>query len=207
MASAVNDAFEDLVNRARRRDHAALQQLFQQCRDELRAHAERELDSRLHVRFDASDIVQQTLLEAQRDLPSFRGSRSAEWWGWINHILENNIAEEVAKHLLAQKRDLRKERSLDQSNVHAGALKQLLEAQLSSPIRCAMRQEEKQMLGQAIEALPVAQREAIRMRYLREMSLAEIADVMGRTELAVAGLLKRGLTKLREACHFSNEGR
>jgi RNA polymerase sigma-70 factor (ECF subfamily) len=54
------------------------------------------------------------------------------------------------------------------------------------------------VLAQAVETLPEDQREAIRLRYLEGWSLAQIAEHFDRSQVAVAGLLKRGLRGLRE---------
>lgn len=113
--------------------------------EQLRPQAKAQLDSQLRARVDASDVVQQTLLEAQRDLPAFHGNVSAEWWAWIRRILENNIAKEVRMHLLAQKRDLRRDQSLDDSRGEAGTLKLFLVGQLTSPSQKAMRQEARRV--------------------------------------------------------------
>jgi RNA polymerase sigma-70 factor (ECF subfamily) len=198
------DGISQLLELARTGDAAAQEQLFALCREQLYPQAKHQLDSQLRIRVDASDVVQQTLLKAQRDLPAFQGQESAEWWAWIRRILENNIAEEVRKHMLAQKRDLRRDQSLDDSRGDAGPLKQYLAGQLTSPSQKAMRREARRVLKQTIETLPAAQREAIRMRYLQEMPLSDIAEVMGRSELAVGGLLKRGLQSLRKGPELKN---
>jgi RNA polymerase sigma-70 factor (ECF subfamily) len=198
MSDIPPEQVHELLARARAGEAAALEQLFALCREELRQHAERQLDSQLQKRVDASDVLQQTMLDAQQGLPDFQGQVSAEWWGWINRILHNNIVEEVRKHMLAQKRDIGKDRSMDDSRARGGALKLLLSGQLSSPSQKAVKREQREAILQEIEQLPASQREAIRMRYLQEMPLAEIAEVMERSELAVGGLLKRGLRCLRD---------
>lgn len=205
MSDLPPDQVLPLLERARAGDAAALEQLLALCREQLRQQAEHQLDSQLHQRVDASDVVQQTMLDAQRDLPDFQGHVPAQWWAWINRILENNVVEEVRKHMLAQKRDVRKDRSLDDSRGRGGALKLLLSGQLSSPSQKAVKGEQREALLQDIEKLPASQREAVRMRYLQEMPIAEIAEVMGRSELAVGGLLKRGLQGLRDMQRPSEE--
>ena len=62
-----------------------------------------------------------------------------------------------------------------------------------------MKSEAAAVLALCLEKIPDTQREAIRMRYLEGMSLKNISDRMGKSEMAVAGLLKRGLQGLREA--------
>jgi len=47
--------------------------------------------------------------------------------------------------------------------------------------------------------LPEDQRLAVELRYLREMSVAQIAEHMERSKASVAGLLQRGLRVLRTA--------
>jgi RNA polymerase sigma-70 factor (ECF subfamily) len=58
-------------------------------------------------------------------------------------------------------------------------------------------------LAEAIESLPEDQREAIRLRHLEGWTLEQLAVRFGRSESAVAGLLKRGLRGLRH--HFRGE--
>jgi RNA polymerase sigma-70 factor (ECF subfamily) len=61
------------------------------------------------------------------------------------------------------------------------------------------RQDELLRLAQALEKLPDAQREAVELHYLQGLPLADVSTRMGRTRPAVAGLLQRGLTALRES--------
>lgn len=74
-------------------------------RSRLRLLAEIELSPRLRVKEDASDIVQQSLLEAHRDLPAFRGQTDAELYGWLKTILARNLLN-VARHYHTQGRDI-----------------------------------------------------------------------------------------------------
>jgi RNA polymerase sigma-70 factor (ECF subfamily) len=61
-----------------------------------------------------------------------------------------------------------------------------------------MKNEAAVVLAACMDQLPGSQREAIRMRYLEGMPLKEISERMGKSEMAVAGLLKRGLRGLRD---------
>ena len=179
----------DLLNRACQGDGAALGELLAECRPYLRVMAERKLDSAVGARIDPSDVVQLTCLEAHRDMPKFRGDELAEFMGWVHRILENNAAQMVQKHIVAQKRTVRKETSLW---TFVGLLV------LPTPSRRAMRQESAIRLAQALERLPDDQRQAVRLRHLEGKSLAELAASFERSEVAVAGLLKRGLQGLRK---------
>ena len=68
----------------------------------------------------------------------------------------------------------------------------------SSPSAHAVRHEELNRLAVALTELPQDQRTAIELHHLHDCSVAEIGQQMGRTEPAVAGLLRRGLKRLRE---------
>jgi RNA polymerase sigma-70 factor (ECF subfamily) len=74
-----------------------------------------------------------------------------------------------------------------------------LAAEQSSPSQRAERNEEAFQLAIALEALPEAQREALVLQHWHGWSLAQIAEHLGRSRSAVAGLIKRGLQQLREA--------
>src|SRR5262249_47207336 len=69
------------------------------------------LDARLRGRLDASDVVQQTLLEAHRDGADFRGGTDAERAAWLRQILARNLANAARDHGRG-KRDVGRERSL-----------------------------------------------------------------------------------------------
>ena len=76
-------------------------------------------------------------------------------------------------------------------------MRERLESRQSSPSSRAMRGEAAVRLAQAMDRLPTDQCEAIRLRYLEGSSLTQIATEMQRSEVAAAGLLKRGLRGLR----------
>src|SRR5262249_5694549 len=104
----------------------------------------------------------------------------------------------IRDHALLQKRNVHRERSLDDSQGGGGApLKQELDAGFSSPSQKAIRGEEAQRLTRALTALPDDQREAGRLRHLQGWALADIAGHLGRTPAATAGLIKRGIQALR----------
>lgn len=197
--------FEALLVRARAGDAEAIGQLLQHYRDYLHLIAQRRLVGRLRARVDASDIVQQTLLEAQQDLPAFRGESEDELVAWLAKILHNNVYQTIQRHLLAQKRSAKKERSLDEPLAEGRTLGNYLAADWSSPSQRAMRGEAAVRLARAIRQLASDQQEAVRLRHLEGMSLKQIAQEMDRSEVAVAGLIKRGLQRLREILAESSE--
>ena len=179
-------------------DGEALGTLLQKYRPYLRVMAQRRLDSRLKIRVDPSDVVQTTFLEAHRDLAGFRGKSQGELVAWLRRILDNNLAQAIQRHVFAKKRSIRREKSLDDAVGTSHVLADFLAADQSSPSRRVMRGEAAIRLTVAMQRLPRDQHEAVRLRHLEGCSLAQIAERFGRTEVAVAGLLKRGLRGLRK---------
>ena len=153
---------------------------------------------RLRVKESPSDIVQQSLLEAHRDLPSFRGRSDAELVGWLKTILARNLLN-VARHYRTAKCDIRREQSLAESLEQSSArLDQWLSIDQSSPSQRAERNERVVALADALALLLDQERTAILLKHFRGWSLQEISEHIDRPVTAVAGLLKRGLKKLRD---------
>ena len=166
-------------------------------RSYLRLLAKMQLDERLHRKMDPSDVVQQTLLQAHRALGDFRGSTDAEMAAWLRQILARNLAHAV-RDFGRDKRNINRERSLEEAvNASSVRLEAWLAAEQSSPSQKAQRNEQLLQLCEALDQLPESQREAVQLHYWQDCALAEIAEQMDRTPAAVAGLLKRGLRKLR----------
>lgn len=194
---------DDLIAEARAGNDEALGLLLDRYRPYLRLLAQRRLGPDVQARVDPSDVVQRAFLDIHRDWGSFRGQAEAELIAWLRRVLENNAGEILQEHIVAKKRSTRNEKRLTESPDGSQPLANMLEADQSSPSQRAMRGETAIRLAQAMETLPESQREAIRLRYLEGWPLAEISRHLERSEVAVAGLLKRGLRGLRK--YFDNE--
>jgi RNA polymerase sigma-70 factor (ECF subfamily) len=190
-----------LLEQARQGDREALGRLLETQRAALRRLAERQLHGPITVRVDASDIIQQTFLEAHRSFPQFAGLEARELAAWLQIILDHKVAGAIRDHTLLQKRNVHRDRSIDDSHGGLASLKQQLDAGLSSPSQRAIRGEEEEQLAQALTVLPDDQREAIRLRHLEGRALSDIAQQLGRTPAATAGLIKRGMQTLRRRLH------
>jgi RNA polymerase sigma-70 factor (ECF subfamily) len=160
--------------------------------------ARTRLGHRLQSKLGASDVVQQTMLEAHQGLGQFRGRSEAEMAAWLRQILARNLAN-AARDFSRLKRDAGRERSLEAALEDSAArLEGWLAAGPSSPSQGAVRQEDALRLAQALEELPTAQRAAIVLRHIDGLSLADIAGQLDCTTAAVTGLLHRGLKNLRK---------
>jgi RNA polymerase sigma-70 factor (ECF subfamily) len=174
---------------------------LEQFREYLRLLARLQLGPRLRGKLDPSDVVQQTLLEAYAKRQQFRGDGEAAWLAWLRQALAHNLADALRAFGQA-KRDVGLERSLEDA-IHdsSSRVQAWLAAEQSSPSQRAERHEEAARLAEALAALPEDNREALVLHYFQGMPLAEVADELGRTTAAVAGLLKRGLKQLRSRLH------
>jgi RNA polymerase sigma-70 factor (ECF subfamily) len=180
---------------------------LERFRDYLRLLAEMHLDRRLQAKLDASDVVQQTLLEAHRDQDKFRGQTDEELAAWLRQALVNNLAN-AARDFARAKRDVRREQSLPASIGHSSCrLEAWLASGDSSPSHRAERNEQLRLLADALAQLPPAQHEVVVLRYLHGWPIADVANHLGRTSPAVAGLLHRALVQLRGklSCLDGNE--
>jgi RNA polymerase sigma-70 factor (ECF subfamily) len=186
---------------AKQGDENARGELLNTFRPYLNVIAQRMLDDRIQGRLDFSDVVQATFLEASRDFHSFRGETVESFLAWLRNILKNNISTAHQEHLATQKRSARREVSMAAPAGDNGSEVQLANmrpAETSTPSQRLMRDEAAVVLANCMEQIPDTQRDAIRMRYLEGMSLKEISQKMDKSEMAVAGLLKRGLQGLRD---------
>src|SRR5262249_9170659 len=145
-------------------------------------------------KLDASDVVQQTLLQAYQGLKQFRGETDADLAAWLRRILTNCLTDALRKHGRAAG-DIALERAVEESSARLEA--GLASAQ-PSPSHHAMRQEQMLRLAEALGQLPEDQAEAVRLRHFEGRTLADIAEHLGRSETAAAGLIKRGMQALRD---------
>lgn len=190
MTAVPDSNLRQLIERARDGDEEALGQALQQHRPYLRLLAQRVVSGPLAARLDPSDVIQQTLLSAIREFPAFNGREPGEFLAWLVRMHERNLQDAVREHVVSQKRGVGREGSQIEETA-------FIDTGASSPSARLLQGERAVHLAQALESLPDDQREAVRLRHLEGLSLAQMAARLARSERAVAALLNRGIVALR----------
>lgn len=190
---------ESLIGKAKQGDALAMNALLTRYRNYLAillATADQG-GGRLKARFDSSDVVQNTLLDAFRDFPNFNGSGEAELLAWLRKMLACNLADLVREHH-AEKRDVDRQVELNDSlSQSSQRLERLLPQDRNQLRGFNSRQEVVVMLADTLAQLPKDYREVIVMRHLQKASFEEIAQKMGRTSGAVRMLWTRAVASLK----------
>lgn len=169
-----------------------------QFRNYLRFLADTQLDRRLRRRIDPSDIVQETMLKAHAAWGDFRGDGNTQRAAWLRQILLREVLHAL-RDQRAAKRDVARERHFDQLiDETSGQIEAWLAADETSPSVAVEEAEQLVRLADAVYQLPEAERTAIIGYYWQGASLAEVSELVGRSAAAAAGLVHRGLKRLRQ---------
>jgi RNA polymerase sigma-70 factor (ECF subfamily) len=190
---------DELIERAARGDDAARHQLLAQHRDRLKRMIAVHLDRRLAARVDPSDIVQEALLDAHRELSDYLERRPLPLYPWLRQLAWERLLKWHRAHIRVQKRSVGREepRDLALPEESAVQLAHRLIAAGTNPSQRLIRDELRQRVRAALEAAPPRDREVLVMRHLEEMSAAEIAAALGITERAAKARHSRALERLR----------
>ncbi len=190
-----------LIDRARQGSQSSLGQLLQHYRNYLVVLAATQIEKRLQPRVSPSDAVQETLLRAHKNFGQFRGTTEQELLAWLRQILVNNLAKFVEQHMLAARRDVRREISLERigaalerSTIQLAALVPDSE---KSPSMAVEEREEAVVLADRLAQLPGDYRRVLVLRNLQGLSFDEVAAKMDRSVGAARMLWLRAIDRLR----------
>lgn len=196
----VSLAPDDLIAEARQGDASRLGPLLELYRHYLELLARVEIGRGLQAKVDASDLVQETMLEAHKGFAAFRGATEGEFVVWLRRILAAVLCNVLRRYLGTRGRDVRLERELrDRLDRSSQVLADGLADQRSSPSQQAARREQAVLLADALARLPEDYREVLVQRHLEGLSFPEISRRMGRSLDSVQKLWVRGLARLRRA--------
>ncbi|MFO0807164.1 MAG: sigma-70 family RNA polymerase sigma factor [Gemmataceae bacterium] len=182
----MGDDIATLIAAARSGDSAARERLFARCRDYLGLAARSRVESWLRAKVDASDLVQQTMLDAHCGFAAFRGGTEAEWLAWLRMILDRN-ATDFVRHYRTAGRAAGREAVMESDPVAAG----------DSPSSAAIRQEGELQLAEALSRLSEDHRTVIELRNLQRLPFDQVAARLGRSRPAVQMLWMRAMQRLQ----------
>ena len=197
MSDSKSVQFSTLIEGARRGDAECRDRLFALCRSYLGFVARSQLETWLRRKVDASDLVQQTMLEAHRDFPRFAGRSEKEWLGWLRRILSHNMADFVRCYRGTSKRAAREVpiRTADASTTF-GAPEPA--APGPTPSQEFLQLDAELRLAEAVRQLAPDYQEVIMLRNLQRLPFAEVAQRMERSRPAVQMLWMRAIQRLQE---------
>jgi RNA polymerase sigma-70 factor (ECF subfamily) len=187
---------EHLLRTARGGSPEALGQVLATCRNYLLLVANRKLEADLRAKGGASDLVQETFLEAQRDFDRFQGDSAQELRAWLRRILLHNCANFARHYRDVEKRKVSREVPMDDDG--PDAWHRNLPADTPSPSSHAVRNEEAEALERALERLPGHYRQVIVWRHRENLSFEEISRLAGGTPDSVRMLWWRAVERLQK---------
>jgi RNA polymerase sigma-70 factor (ECF subfamily) len=200
MGNAARPGVSELIRKAREGDADCREQLFGLCRSYLGFVARAQVESWLRAKVDASDVVQQTMLEAHRDFERFEGQTEKEWLAWLRKILAHNVADFVRHYRGTAKRQARREVPLRRGceSTLAGGAPEPAAPDLT-PSQEFLRLDSELRVAAALAELPPDYQEVIVLRNLQRLAFNEVAEQMGRSRPAVQMLWMRAIRKLQAA--------
>jgi len=180
-----DDDFLRLVQRARSGCQEALGELIDSCRPYLLLIANQELEPTFAAKTGASDVVQDTLLSAQRCLDQFHGTDREELLAWLRGILLNDLRQ-TRRYYRSEGRQVEREVSLRQADSNCTPPDPISSG--DTPSSAAVIREQRRMLDAALQRLGEQDREIINLRSWQRLSFREIG---ARLELSADAARKR----------------
>lgn len=189
---------EELLQAVGRGDAHARERLLERHRAKLRRMVAIRLDRRLAARVDPSDVVQESLAEANARLSDYVRDRPLPFYPWMRRIAADRITDAYRRHLGAGRRSVKREEPPGLPGESVVELANRLAAPTSGPSARLHRQERSGRVRDALKSLPEKEREVLVLRYLEDLSTADAAAVMGVSESAIKMRLVRALQRLRD---------
>jgi RNA polymerase sigma-70 factor (ECF subfamily) len=177
----------DLIQRARAGSPEALNTLYERCAGRLLAYVRLRLGRDLRARLESRDILQAAMVKSIEHLNDFKGQETGSLMGWLTRIADNEIRDR-ADYYQRQRREAAREMPLEDDAPVAALTR--------SALSRVILDEAAERLEAALEALTPAHREVILLRKFEELSFADIARRLGKSEDACRMLLARAMTAL-----------
>ena len=201
MAGQDSSATRRRIERAASGDQDAWRSLVERYRDRLRRMVMVRLDQRLQGRLDPSDVVQETYLEAARQLADYLRNPVLPFFLWLRQLAGNRLFKLHRYHLTAQVRDAGREIPLYRGGwpePSSAALAAQLLGRECRPSEAALRAELKRRLQEALDLMDPLDREALVLRHFEQLTTVEVARVLGISPAAAGKRYLRALLRLKE---------
>ncbi|MCA9214841.1 MAG: sigma-70 family RNA polymerase sigma factor [Planctomycetales bacterium] len=199
MTTSFNNDTDQLLRMTADGNANAAARLLSKHRDRLRKLISVRLDSRVSARVDPSDVIQEALVDADKQLANYALERPLPFYPWLRQVTLARLAQVHRFHLQAQRRSVHREAEqieiLDQSTF---ALAKQLIANTRSPSEISRRQEEHHQLQDAISELSDGDREVLVLRYVEQLQTSDAAAVLGVSPNAFAQKHLRAVRRLRQ---------
>jgi RNA polymerase sigma-70 factor, ECF subfamily len=193
------DETDVLICDAARGDADAMRSLLGRHRARLRRMIAARLDSQLAARVDASDVVQEALLDAARKLTQYARERPLPFYAWLYRLAAERVADVHRRHWRCASRSVRREEivTTTRPEVSARILADRLIATDPTPGHLLIRKERKEQVQAALARLAPSDREVLVLRYLEDLSFSEIAAILAIGEGAAKMRHLRALQRMR----------
>ncbi|MHC4681890.1 MAG: RNA polymerase sigma factor [Planctomycetota bacterium] len=200
MASPVTHKTQELLALAKQGDGFALGQLCDAYAERVRRIVRLRMSPELRSQVDSMDLVQDTLLMAVRDLDDFTCHNDGDFLRWLLSVAENRIHDNVDR-FHAQKRDIRRQVSLERLAEHATSLERHggFPLAATTPSVVLARREDLDRLEQAMDRIKPEYRKVIMLAKIEGLSHKDIGARLGKSPAAVAMLLSRAIVALSNA--------
>lgn len=188
--------FERLCGAAREGSTTALGELLENCRNYLLLVANLALKPGLQAKVGASDLVQETFVEAQRAFSRFEGASEEELLRWLRRILENKVGNTLKHYYRAARRDVNRE-VVDQQPTGAFRAVDMPDFKLVSPSGALQFKEDWEACHRTLALLQPEQQDVIRLRVNEELTFEDIGFRMNRSAEAARKLFARAVFRLQ----------
>ena len=190
--SKATDPSSSAISRLRTSGTEELSELFEVHRDNLRTLISQRIQGALAARFDASDIIQETFIRANKQLRTYLQSPEIHPVVWIRILCKNLLAESIRKHLRN-----RRSPTYETHNIGDQLVAERLADSIHSVSETVVRQELVQRVYKLLGTFGQTDREIIEMRHTDMMAFPEIANALEMSVEAVKKRYYRGLDRFR----------
>src|SRR5262245_12490663 len=200
MTTADPEDIDQLLRRAANGDAAGWCALVERYHDRLRRSVGLRLDPRLRGRVDASDILQDTYLDASRQLADYARDPPLPFFLWLRRIAGSRLYKVHRQYLGTRMREVGREVSIDRGPL-PGASSAALAARLlghdDRPSEAMQRAERRARIQDALDQMDPTDREVLVLRHFEQLTSPEAARELGISEAAAAKRYIRALARLR----------